>query len=96
MALTAAEKQKRYRAKVKQDPEREAELKRRHRLRYHSKKKLVKDMTERKHRNVKRRWKLANKKRREKQKALHNVFPDLRNTLLLPLQTRFRFEEESK
>ena len=38
MALTAAEKQKRYRAKVKQDPERKAELKRRHRLRYHLKK----------------------------------------------------------
>ena len=75
MALTAAEKQKRYRAKVKQDPEREAELKRRHCLRYHSKKILVKDMTEREHRNAKRRWKLANKKRRDEQKALQNLFP---------------------
>nr|CAH7747856.1 unnamed protein product [Callosobruchus chinensis] len=41
MALTPAEKQRRYRAMLKLDAERNAEAKEKHRLRYHAKKKLV-------------------------------------------------------
>lgn len=73
MALTAAEKQRRYRQKLKENPVKNAEAKRKHRERYHAKKKLVKDMTKTEHRSAKRKWKIANKKRRERQKALQAI-----------------------
>ncbi|CAH1958438.1 unnamed protein product [Acanthoscelides obtectus] len=73
MALTPAEKQRRYRLKLKLDPVKNDEAKRKHLERYHAKKKLVKDMTEREHRAAKRRWKIANKKRRERQKAAQQL-----------------------
>ncbi|XP_063384484.1 uncharacterized protein LOC134670614 [Cydia fagiglandana] len=44
-----------------------------HLERYHANKKLVKDMTEREHRNIKRKWKTANKKRRERQKCAQQI-----------------------
>lgn len=52
MALTNAEKQRRYRLKLKLDPAKNAEA-----------------MTEREHRSANRKWKNANKKRRERQKT---------------------------
>ncbi|KAL3267768.1 hypothetical protein HHI36_006895, partial [Cryptolaemus montrouzieri] len=59
-----AQKQRRYRLKVKLNPEKEAASKKKHLERYHLRKKLVKDMREQEHRAAKRKWKIANKKRR--------------------------------
>lgn len=73
MASTNAEKQRRYRLKLKLDPIKNAEAKKKHLERYHANKKLVKDMTEREHRNIKRKWKTANKKRRERQKCAQQI-----------------------
>ncbi|CAH1636783.1 unnamed protein product [Spodoptera littoralis] len=73
MALTPAEKQRRYREKLKQDPVKLAEAKSKHLQRYHATKKLVKDMTEREHRSAKRKWKMANRKRRERQKSVQVI-----------------------
>lgn len=73
MALTNAEKQRRYRLKLKLDPAKNAEAKKKHLERYHANKKLVKDMTEREHRSAKRKWKNANKKRRERQKTAQQI-----------------------
>ncbi|KAL4705686.1 hypothetical protein ACJJTC_018759 [Scirpophaga incertulas] len=84
MALTPAEKQRRYRQKLKLDPEKCAEAKRKHRERYHSNKKLVKDMTEREHRCAKRKWKTANKKRRERQRAARIVLESLESPSSTP------------
>ncbi|CAH2009759.1 unnamed protein product [Acanthoscelides obtectus] len=75
MALTPAKKQRRYRLKLKLDPVKNDEAKRKHLERYHAKEKLVKDMTEREHRAANRRWKIANKKRRERQQLVENTPP---------------------
>lgn len=72
-ALTAAERQRRCREKRKNDPEKVAEVKRKDLERYHARKKLVADMTARKHRIMKRKWQQGNKKRREKKQMLENV-----------------------
>nr|XP_053618254.1 uncharacterized protein LOC128679821 [Plodia interpunctella] len=73
MVLSAAERQRRCREKRKQDPEKLAEVKRKDLARYHAHKKLVKDMTPREHRQMKRKWQVRNKKRREIQKSLKNI-----------------------
>ncbi|CAG4945882.1 unnamed protein product [Colias eurytheme] len=52
MALTAAEKQKRYREKLKKNPEKYEEAKRKHRELYHKTKKLVKDLTTKEKQNL--------------------------------------------
>ncbi|KAL3278351.1 hypothetical protein HHI36_013682 [Cryptolaemus montrouzieri] len=92
MALTPAEKQRRYRLKLKLNPEKEAEAKKKHLKRYQSRKKLVKDMTEREHRAAKRKWKIANKKRRERQSSVQQIMmntpPSLPRTE--PARTRDR------
>nr|XP_053613252.1 uncharacterized protein LOC128676866 [Plodia interpunctella] len=71
--LTAAERQRICRAKRNNDPEKVAEVKRKDLERYHARKKLVADMSEREHRIQKRRWQEANRKRREKKKILEEV-----------------------
>nr|CAI5848865.1 unnamed protein product [Callosobruchus analis] len=53
-----------------------SEAKEKHRLRYHAKKELVKDMTEREHRLAKKRWKAANRKRRKQQRATQIIMAD--------------------
>ncbi|CAH0397863.1 unnamed protein product [Chilo suppressalis] len=73
MALTAAEKQRRYREKRKLNPEKVAEAKRKDLERYHAKKRLVKDMTPREHRVSKKKWRVANAKRRDRQRALRII-----------------------
>lgn len=73
MPLSAAEKQRRCREKMKKDLEKFAEEKRKNLERYHARKKLVKDMTTREHRQMKRIWQATNKRRRERKKALQNV-----------------------
>ncbi|CAG4984190.1 unnamed protein product [Colias eurytheme] len=65
MALKAAEKQKRYREKLKKNPEKYEEAKRKHRELYHKTKRLVKDLTTKEKRNANIIWKL-----RERQKKL--------------------------
>lgn len=77
MVFTPAEKQRRYRQKLKLDPEKCADVKRKHRERYHANKKLVKDMTEKEHRFAKRKWRTANKKRRGCQQAVRIVLENL-------------------
>ncbi|CAH2000148.1 unnamed protein product, partial [Acanthoscelides obtectus] len=73
-ALSPPEKQRRYKLKLKLDPVKNDEAKRLNTLKGTTpKKKLVKDMTEREHRAAKRRWKIANKKRRERQKAAQQL-----------------------
>lgn len=71
--LTPAEKQRRYREKLKNDPEKVAEIKRKNLERYHARKKLVADMSIREHRIKKRIWQEGNKKRREKKNMLEEV-----------------------
>lgn len=69
MALTPAEKQRRYRQKLKENAVKHAKAKRKHLERCHATNTLVKDITERErdHRSAKRKWKISNKKRREGQ-----------------------------
>ena len=69
--MTPAEKQKRYRQIFELNPERFAEVKKKHRERYHTNKELVKDMTEREHRSVKHKWRIASKRRKDHQLAVH-------------------------
>lgn len=97
MPLSAAERQRRCREKRKKDPEKVAEVKRKDLERYHARKKLVKDMTAREHREMTRKWQVRNKKRREQQKALQNVLmntpastPPPSSPRLLPLSPRSR------
>lgn len=65
--LSAAERQRRYREKRKNHPEKDAEAKRKGLERYHAQKKLVKDMSPKEHRLMKQKWRIMKKKRREKQ-----------------------------
>ncbi|CAH1109889.1 unnamed protein product [Psylliodes chrysocephalus] len=57
----------------KQNPVKEAETRKKDLIGYHTKKKLVRDMTPREHRSAKKKWKKANKKRREQQKAVQRL-----------------------
>ncbi|XP_073947824.1 uncharacterized protein [Choristoneura fumiferana] len=73
MPLTPAQKQKRYREKLKQNSEKHEEAKKKHRELYHKTKRLVKDLTpkEKKHANLI--WKLRQREYRKKQKNLQTV-----------------------
>nr|CAI5853186.1 unnamed protein product [Callosobruchus analis] len=73
MPLTAAENQRRYRERRKMDPEREADSKRKDLERYHANKRLVRDLTPREHRIIKKKWRSANTKRKDQAKALREV-----------------------
>lgn len=73
MPLSAAERQRRCREKRNKDPEKVAQVKKKDLERYHARKRLVKDMTPREHKQIKRKWQIKNKKRRERQKALQNI-----------------------
>ncbi|XP_059053671.1 uncharacterized protein LOC131847958 [Achroia grisella] len=66
MPLTPAGKQRRYRERRKNNPEKEAESKRKDLERYHANKRLVRDLTTREHRAIKKKWRSANAKRRDK------------------------------
>lgn len=69
-ALTAAERQRRCREKRKNDTRKVAEVKRKDLERYHTRKKLVADLTVREHRMMKRKWQHGNKKRKEEKQML--------------------------
>lgn len=73
MALTAAEKQRRYRERRKNNPVKEMASKKKDLERYHAKKRLVKDLTPREHRTLKKKWRIANAKRRDRRRALRVV-----------------------
>ncbi|XP_022123236.2 uncharacterized protein LOC110998761 [Pieris rapae] len=68
--LTPAEKQRRYREKLKKFPEKVAETKRKNLERYHARKKLVADMSIQEHQMKKRIWQERNKRRRMMKKML--------------------------
>lgn len=64
MALTAAERQRRYRQNRDKDPNRQAEAKEKARKRWHTsvatkQVKLVGNLSEREHRGRKRKWRIA-------------------------------------
>ncbi|CAG9793035.1 unnamed protein product [Diatraea saccharalis] len=73
MALTAAEKQKRYREQLKKIPDKYEEAKRKHRELYHKSKRFVKDLTPKEKRNANTIWKLRQQAYRKKLKSLQNV-----------------------
>ncbi|XP_063384370.1 uncharacterized protein LOC134670473 [Cydia fagiglandana] len=73
MPLSAAEKQRRYKEKLKKDPEKYEEYKKKKRECYHAKKKLVKDLTPKEHYNAKIIWKLRKKNLRQNKKNLSRV-----------------------
>lgn len=66
--MTAAEKQKRYREKLKKDPEKYEAYKRKQRERYHVKKRLVQDLTPKEKLNARVIWKLRMRNVRQKEK----------------------------
>lgn len=73
MPLTPAEKQRRYRERRKNNPEKEAESKRKDLERYHANKRLVRDLTTREHRAIKKKWRSANARWRDKARALRII-----------------------
>ncbi|XP_025828833.1 uncharacterized protein LOC112904017 [Agrilus planipennis] len=73
MPLTPAEKQRRYRERRRNNQEKEEETKRKDRERYHANKRLVRDLTTREHRAIKKKWRCANARRRDKAKALSMI-----------------------
>ncbi|CAH0397655.1 unnamed protein product [Chilo suppressalis] len=73
MSLTPAVKQRRYRERRRNNQEKEEETKRKDRERYHANKRLVSDLTTRQHRAIKKKWRCANARRRDKAKALSMI-----------------------
>ncbi|XP_063616229.1 uncharacterized protein LOC134789590 [Cydia splendana] len=71
--LTAAEKQRRYKEKLKRDPEKYEEYKRKKRENYHAKKRLVKALTPKEHYNAKVIWKLKKRNLRQKRQVLNRI-----------------------
>lgn len=73
MPLTSAEKQRRYKEKLKRDSEKFEEYKRKKREDYHKRKRLVKDMTPKERRKedyARFIWKLMEKNLRQRKKTL--------------------------
>ncbi|XP_063547893.1 protein tramtrack, beta isoform isoform X12 [Cydia strobilella] len=64
--MTRAQQQRRYMEKIREDPVKEAELRRKNKERYHRTKKLVKDMSPVELRQQRNRWKAKSKRAYEK------------------------------
>lgn len=73
MPLTAAEKQRRYRERLKQNVNKSEESKRKARERYHAKKRLIDTMSDREKRRIRRSWREQKKHQRCKQTDLLRV-----------------------
>lgn len=73
MALTAAEKQRRYRERLKKNPEKYEESKRKLREHYHKKKRLTGDLSTKEKYNARMIWKLRKRNQRQRAKLLANV-----------------------
>lgn len=71
--LTPAEKQRRYKEKLKKDPEKYEEYKRKKRENYHAKKRLVQELTPKEKYNARVIWRLRKKNLREKKKNLKRI-----------------------
>ncbi|XP_028175908.1 uncharacterized protein LOC114364103 [Ostrinia furnacalis] len=71
--LTPAEKQKRYKEKLKQNKEKYEEYKKKKREHYHAKKRLVNDLTPKEKYNARVIWKLRKRNLRQKKKNLQRV-----------------------
>ena len=78
MVLTVKERQRRYRAKLKKDPQRLEEFRAKERKRYHDNKtmgivKLIDEKSARSQRLQRRRWKTAKQKQRQRRKDIANI-----------------------
>ncbi|KAJ2949525.1 hypothetical protein O0L34_g15446 [Tuta absoluta] len=73
MALTAAERQKRYKEKIKQNSEKYEEYKKKKRENYHNKKRLVSDLSAKEKYNARLIWRLRKKQLRQKKENLNRV-----------------------
>ncbi|XP_073946954.1 uncharacterized protein [Choristoneura fumiferana] len=73
MGLTAAERQKRYKEKLKQNAEKYEEYKKKKRENYHKKKRLVKDLTPKERYNARVIWKLRKKNVKQRKQNLNRV-----------------------
>ncbi|CAH2101692.1 unnamed protein product [Euphydryas editha] len=71
--LTAAEKQRRYRERLKRNPEKYEEAKRKHREHYHKVKRLAKDLTPKEKKQANVIWKLRQREYRRKRKNLQSL-----------------------
>ncbi|CAH0558569.1 unnamed protein product [Brassicogethes aeneus] len=86
MPLTPAEKQRRYRERRKNNPEKEAESRRKDRERYHAKKCLVRDLSASEHRAIKKKWRSANARRKNSPAPSdqHQLIPNADHRLSTP------------
>ncbi|CAH0732005.1 unnamed protein product, partial [Brenthis ino] len=73
MGLTEKEKSRRYRERLKADPEKLAERNRKKRVSYHKNKKLISSMPPEDKENCRIIWKLRKQSQRNRQKAVRNI-----------------------
>lgn len=73
MPLTAAERQRRYKQKLKDDSEKYEEYKKKKRENYHKKKRLVSDLTPKEKYNARAIWRLRKKSVRQNRKNLNQL-----------------------
>ncbi|CAG5058804.1 unnamed protein product [Parnassius apollo] len=74
MPLTNAEKQRRHKEKLKQDPEKYNAYEKKKRENYHAKKRLIKDLNPKERYNARVIWRLWKKNQRERARNLNRVF----------------------
>ncbi|CAK1601479.1 unnamed protein product [Parnassius mnemosyne] len=73
MPLTAAERQRRYKEKLKLNSEKYEEYKTKKRVNYHTKKRLIKDLTPQEKYNARTIWRLRKKNLRQNRKNLNHL-----------------------
>lgn len=73
MPLSNAEKQRRYKAKLRKDPEKYNEYKKKKRENYHAKKRLVADLNPKEKYNTRIIWRLRKKSQRERVRNLNRI-----------------------
>ncbi|CAG5016543.1 unnamed protein product [Parnassius apollo] len=77
MLLTAAERQSRYKEKHKLYSEKYEEYKRKKRVNYHTKKRLIKDLTPQEKYNARTIWRLRKKNLRQNRNNLNRLLDDM-------------------
>lgn len=103
MRLSAAEKQRQYRARRDADPERRAAYLQKHREKWHGNRRLgkvktVKDLSEREKRRKQKYWRRAQRQSRERKKVSENQLtpPQSPEVDPQPQMSRYRFIEQKK
>ncbi len=101
MGLSAAEKQRQYRARRDADPERRAAYLQKHREKWHDDRKLenvktMKDLSEREKRRKRAYWRRAQRQSRERKKVIENQVtpPQSPEDDPQPQMSRYRFIEQ--